>query len=53
MIFNQFEEFGNYLWHYDVTGHAMEEVLKEGIRYKRELPGRDPYDRIRRNDRLR
>jgi len=28
MIFNQFEEFGNYLWHYDVTGHAMEEVLK-------------------------
>jgi cysteine synthase len=29
MIFNQFEEFGNYLWHYDVTGHAMEEVLKK------------------------
>ena len=29
MIFNQFEEFGNYLWHYDVTGHAMEEVLKQ------------------------
>jgi cysteine synthase len=28
MIFNQFEEFGNYLFHYDVTGHAMEEVLK-------------------------
>jgi len=28
MIFNQFEEFGNYLWHYAVTGHAMEEVLK-------------------------
>ncbi len=28
MIFNQFEEFGNYLWHYDVTGHAMEEVLR-------------------------
>lgn len=27
MIFNQFEEFGNYLWHYEVTGHAMEEVL--------------------------
>ncbi|HEY9078220.1 MAG TPA: pyridoxal-phosphate dependent enzyme [Anaerolineaceae bacterium] len=27
MIFNQFEEFGNYLWHFDVTGHAMEEVL--------------------------
>ena len=29
MIFNQFEEFGNYLWHYDITGHAMEEVLKQ------------------------
>jgi cysteine synthase len=28
MIFNQFEEFGNYLWHYAVTGRAMEEVLK-------------------------
>ena len=28
MIFNQFEEFGNYLWHYEVTGHAMEEVVK-------------------------
>jgi cysteine synthase len=27
MIFNQFDEFGNYLWHYEVTGHAMEEVL--------------------------
>jgi cysteine synthase A len=27
MIFNQFDEFGNHLWHYDVTGHAMEEVL--------------------------
>ncbi len=31
MIFNQFEEFGNYLWHYDVTGHAMEEVLQKEL----------------------
>ncbi|NPV56653.1 MAG: pyridoxal-phosphate dependent enzyme [Anaerolineae bacterium] len=31
MIFNQFEEFGNYLWHYDVTGHAIEEVLKKEL----------------------
>ncbi len=31
MIFNQFEEFGNYLWHYEVTGHAMEEVLKREL----------------------
>jgi len=34
MIFNQFDEFGNYLWHYDITGHALEElsslVLKPG-----------------------
>ncbi|MBC8335152.1 MAG: pyridoxal-phosphate dependent enzyme [Anaerolineales bacterium] len=29
MIFNQFDEFGNYLWHYEVTGHAMEEILKD------------------------
>jgi len=29
MIFNQFEEFGNYLWHYEITGHAMEEVLRQ------------------------
>jgi len=28
-IFNQFDEFGNYLWHYEVTGHAMEEVLQK------------------------
>ncbi len=27
IIFNQFDEFGNYLWHYEITGHAMEEVL--------------------------
>ncbi len=26
-IFNQFEEFGNYLWHHEVTGPAMLEVL--------------------------
>jgi cysteine synthase A len=32
MIFNQFEEFGNYLWHYEITGHAMEEVLKNVMR---------------------
>jgi len=31
MIFNQFEEFGNYLWHYDVTGAAMQEVLQHEL----------------------
>jgi cysteine synthase A len=30
-VFNQFAEFGNYLFHYDVTGHAMEEVIKNEI----------------------
>jgi len=28
-VFNQFDEFGNYLWHYEITGHAMEEVLQQ------------------------
>jgi cysteine synthase A len=28
MIFNQFEEFGNYLWHYEVTGSAIEEAVR-------------------------
>ncbi|MEE9217246.1 MAG: pyridoxal-phosphate dependent enzyme [Anaerolineales bacterium] len=31
MIFNQFEEFGNYLWHYEVTGNAMLEVLEHEL----------------------
>jgi cysteine synthase len=29
MIFNQFEEFGNPIFHYNVTGPAFEEVLSE------------------------
>src|SRR5262245_26084997 len=29
VIFNQFEELGNYLWHHQVTGPAMEELLAE------------------------
>ncbi len=28
MIFNQFDEPGNYLWHHEVTGPAMHDVLK-------------------------
>ncbi len=27
VIFNQFEEFGNYLWHYEVTAGAIKEML--------------------------
>jgi cysteine synthase len=30
-VFNQFSEFGNYLFHYDVTGHAIEEVIKKEL----------------------
>jgi cysteine synthase A len=37
VIFNQFDEFGNHLWHYEVTGHAMEEVLE------REMGPQDSY----------
>ena len=29
VIFNQFDEFGNYLWHHAVTGPAMVEVLNQ------------------------
>ena len=39
MIFNQFEEFGNYLWHYEVTGHAMEEILQAIMGPKDEYRG--------------
>ncbi len=28
MIFNQFDEFGNYLWHHEITGPAIEQALK-------------------------
>lgn len=31
VIFNQFDEFGNHLWHYEVTGSAMEEVLNQEL----------------------
>lgn len=28
-IFNQFEQFGNHLWHHEVTGSAMEKVINK------------------------
>jgi len=28
LVFNQFEEMGNYLWHYNVTGQAIAEVFE-------------------------
>lgn len=29
VIFNQFEEFGNYLWHHEVTAEALQRALKQ------------------------
>lgn len=29
MIFNQFDEFGNHLWHYDLTGIALEKMIHQ------------------------
>lgn len=39
VVFNQFDEFGNYLWHYTVTGNAAMEVLKKAISAKERFVG--------------
>ncbi len=39
VVFNQFDEFGNYLWHYDVTGQAIEEVLSQIMSSKENYAG--------------
>jgi len=39
VVFNQFDEFGNYLWHYDVTGQAIEEVLSKIMSTKDKYAG--------------
>lgn len=39
MVFNQFDEFGNHLWHYDVTGNAMKEVLEKEMRERDRYSG--------------
>ncbi len=31
IIFNQFDEFGNYLWHHEVTGNAVLELLEAAL----------------------
>ncbi len=31
VIFNQFDELGNYLWHHEITGRAMAEVLEHAM----------------------
>ncbi|MDI6807646.1 MAG: pyridoxal-phosphate dependent enzyme [Candidatus Eisenbacteria bacterium] len=39
VIFNQFDEFGNSLWHYEVTGAAIEEVFTKIKDKKSRLSG--------------
>jgi len=39
VVFNQFEELGNHLWHYEVTGQAMEEVLSQVMNSKDHYAG--------------
>jgi len=39
VIFNQFEEFGNYLWHYGVTGPAAESVFRRMAGSQNRLAG--------------
>jgi len=39
LIFNQFGELGNHLWHYEVTGNAMNEVIKAEARPKDKVAG--------------
>ena len=50
-IFNQFEEAGNHLWHYEVTGHAVEEVLKRFVSGNRRYAGFVVPDGIGRDNR--
>lgn len=38
-VFNQFEEFGNYLWHYHVTGPSMVELLEDSLDIHEEFRG--------------
>jgi len=39
VIFNQFDEFGNHLWHYDITGNAVQEMLEKGLHSGERLAG--------------
>jgi cysteine synthase A len=39
VIFNQFGELGNHLWHYEVTGNAMNDVIKAEAGPKGKLAG--------------
>lgn len=37
VIFNQFDQFGNYLWHYEVTANAILEVIEKDIKSGKNL----------------
>ncbi len=37
MIFNQFDEFGNSVWHYNITGNAIDEVYQKNLNGKGNL----------------
>jgi cysteine synthase len=39
VIFNQFDQFGNYLWHYEVTGSAIEDMIKKEMGPKGQFKG--------------
>jgi cysteine synthase A len=39
IIFNQFEEFGNYMWHFGVTAPAVEEVFQKLPARKKRFAG--------------
>jgi len=39
VVFNQFDEFGNHLWHYEITGKAMTEVLAKEMRARDKYAG--------------
>jgi len=39
VIFNQFEEYGNHLWHYHVTGRAAEEAIRAEMGERGRLAG--------------
>lgn len=39
IIFNQFGELGNHLWHYEVTGNAMNDIVKAEAGEKGRLAG--------------
>ncbi|MBN2426080.1 MAG: pyridoxal-phosphate dependent enzyme [Calditrichaceae bacterium] len=37
IIFNQFDQFGNCVWHYEVTGYAIEQVVRQVKSEKQDL----------------